>query len=399
MKKQFDRFVLTSLVSQDAMGQLYSGTEMLPGGTGRAVMVKVLSALAKGDPGGERRFHDEVRVLAALAGHPHVVTFYGIGVTEGTPWIATEHAPATLAQLLAPSPANPADVARMIEHVARGLSALHGLQPPMLHNRLSPGNIIIVWGDHYKITEFGLASPASSEPTLGMDSVRYAAPELLNKEFGHPGPATDLYALGHIAYEMALGVKIHRQQFPAVMEGQSDPRQVNPAKWQAWHHSLPTIVPPAHELVKGFPTTLGMLIAKLMAKPLGNRYGSTGAVLADLKGSASTSAPMPAAMMPMDIPASPAPAAPRFQPRPSMQPGASTGAPLPPPPLPAQASPMGGGGGAEMYYVRLRNRTTGPFDLAALQRMARQGQISRLHQVSADQRTWRSAATVEGLFG
>ena len=56
-------------------------------------------------------------------------------------------------------------------------------------------------------------------------------------------------------------------------------------------------------------------------------------------------------------------------------------------------------GGAEMYYVRLRNRTTGPFDLSALQRMARQGQLSRLHQVSTDQRTWRGAGTVEGVFG
>ena len=106
----------------------------------------------------------------------------------------------------------PREVGRVVEHVCHGLAALHGLQPPVLHNRLHPGNILACPANHYKVTEFGLAAPATAEPTLAMDSVRYASPELLNKEFGRVGPAADLYALGHVAYEMALGGKLHRQQ-------------------------------------------------------------------------------------------------------------------------------------------------------------------------------------------
>jgi len=41
--------------------------------------------------------------------------------------------------------------------------------------------------------------------------------------------------------------------------------------------------------------------------------------------------------------------------------------------------------------VRLRNRVTGPFDLASMQRQIRQGAVSRLHQVSTDQATWKPA--------
>src|SRR5437870_3322651 len=68
-------------------------------------------------------------------------------------------------------------------------------------------------------------------------TVRYASPEMLSSEFGRVGPASDLYALGHIAYEMALGAKLHRQQFPAVFEGNSG-KDPAPNKWMMWHASI-----------------------------------------------------------------------------------------------------------------------------------------------------------------
>ena len=37
--------------------------------------------------------------------------------------------------------------------------------------------------------------------------------------------------------------------------------------------------------------------------------------------------------------------------------------------------------------------------MTVLQQLARQGQISRLHQVSTDQQTWKPAASIDGLFG
>jgi hypothetical protein len=51
------------------------------------------------------------------------------------------------------------------------------------------------------------------------------------------------------------------------------------------------------------------------------------------------------------------------------------------------------------YWVRLRGRVTGPYDLPTLQRQVKQGTLSRLHQVSTDQVTWKSAAELEGLYG
>ncbi|QOV87998.1 protein kinase domain-containing protein [Humisphaera borealis] len=408
MKKQFDRFTLTDQLATGPGGTLYDGDEKLHGGVTRPVRVKVLPALSKADPSGESRFVEEVRILASLASHPHVVTFYGMGLTDGVPWIAMERPAATLEQLLGQAPAASADVLRMIEQVARGVAALHALQPLRLHNRLSPTSILVFdGGRHFKVSEFGLAAPPTAEPMLSAESVRYAGPELVTSESGKPGPSTDLYALGHIAYEMALGAKLHRQQFPAVAESGGDLRSVNPAKWQAWHHSMPTVPAPAHEVVRGFPERLGQIIARLIAKPINARYASTTDLLTDLASAGESSSVDTPPMAPGPLPPTvnapmSAPAAPRFGARP---PPAAPNRPLGSVSVGLGSAPQAPSGGMqvttgnERYFIRLRNQTSGPFDVATLQRMSRQGQFSRLHQVSIDQRTWKPAGSVEGLIG
>jgi serine/threonine protein kinase len=400
MKKQFDRFILTDLIAQGPGGALYHGQEQLPGGVTRPVRVKVLPAPSKADPNAQGRFIEEVRVLAALAAHPNVVTFYGMGISEGTPWVAMEHAVGTLAALIGQNPAAPADVARLIEHVARGLAAIHGLQPARLHNRLNAANVLAMDGKHFKITEFGLAAPVSAEPTLSADSARYAAPELLSAEFGPHGPPSDLYALGHLAYEFALGSKLHKAQFPAVADASADLAAASPARWQAWHHSLPTVLRPVADLIPGFPVSLSAVIARLTAKPLNERFASAGEVLATLGAGAGFEPPPPP-----PPPATPSAGggfqrtfgatASRFGSGATAAPATPSAAPARTAPPPAPKADAGPGG---RYYLKLRNQVTGPFDVATLQRMVRQGQVSRLHQVSTDQRTWMNAGSVEGLF-
>jgi hypothetical protein len=72
---------------------------------------------------------------------------------------------------------------------------------------------------------------------------------------------------------------------------------------------------------------------------------------------------------------------------------------------PATISPAGAPAAADAaatstrYWVRLRGKVTGPFDLPTLQRQVKQGQISRLHQLSADQVKWKQASEIEGLYG
>jgi hypothetical protein len=210
---------------------------------------------------------------------------------------------------------------------------------------------------------------------------------------------------------MALGSKLHRQQFPAVWADATKAADASPARWQAWHHSMPTVVAPAHEVVRGFPPALGEVIARLTAKPLASRYSSAEELLADLRSTNSLEGSVTTAREPMPQFAAPQPSPPprtfvrspassAAGSRPTASPATAGSAPRQaaadsaPPAATGYSSP-----GGERYFVRLRDRTTGPFDLAVLQRMARQGQLSRLHQLSTDQQSWKPATSVEGLFG
>ena len=393
--KKLDRFLLRDTISDGPAGTVYRAEEILPGDNRRTVALKVLPPAEPGQPTGEseteQRFFGEVRVLAQLAVHPHIVTIYAMGLTDGHPWLAMEYTPQTLAWKLGETPIDPRLILRMMDHVGRGLMAMHALKPPLIHQDLKPSNILLDALGNHKITDFSLSTVTAAHKTHALATVRYAAPEMLSAEFGKVGPATDLYALGHIAYEMALGSRSLRSQFPAVYEGNTT-KEPPPNKWMMWHASAGIRPAPVAEVVRGFPPMFSEIIARLMAKNSEERYNSAEDLLRDIgaaRQEAAQGAATRAAAPPMPAAPAPAPPTPRAIPAPI----ALAPVPTPKPPAPAQTST------GPQYWVRLRGKVTGPFDLAALQRQVKQGQLSRLHQISSDQATWKQASEMEGLYG
>jgi serine/threonine-protein kinase len=425
MVKKIDRFLLREVLSDGPAGTVYKAEEMLPGDNRRSVALKVLPQIettAGGDSPREQRFFGEVRVLAQLAVHPHIVTLYAMGLTEGFPWLAMEYAPVTLEQKILETPGDAGEVLKLLEQVGRGLAAMHSLKPALLHQDLKPANVLLDFLNNYKITDFSLATVTASNRTHGIATVRYAAPELLSGEFGRVGPGTDLYALGHIAYEFALGRRLHAQQFPAVFEGNVQ-KEPPPSKWMMWHASANIRAAPVDKVVSEFPPGLAAIVARLIAKIPAERYGSAAELLSDLS-VLRQEALVPAASVPGASPGvRPAQAAglagrgisAAASPVSRAASGGSggSGAPIELAPLgnaalaggaaPAAASSGSAAGvpaaGVARYWVRLRGRVSGPFDLPTLQRQVKQGVVSRLHQLSADQVTWKSAAEIEGLYG
>ena len=393
--KTLDRFVLKEILSDGSAGTVYKADETLPGEAFRAVALKVLPQIDPNDAATAARFYNEVRVLAQLAVHPNVVTIYSMGLTQNHPWLAMEFAPTTLASRIGETPGEIADVIKVLKQVAQGLEAMHNLKPPLIHQDLKPANILIDGLGNLKITDFSLATVVAANRTHNLATVRYAAPEILSGEFGRVGAATDLYALGHIAYELALGTRLHVRQFPAVFEGNTS-KEPAPNKWMMWHASSHTKPPTTIEVRKDFPAGLSNIIAKLMAKPLMERYASATDLLRDLDREAATPAASAVAAPAVPGRASAVPPPPPPPPPPSA-PSATDATSAPPPPPPAV--PSVSAGSTIKYWVRLRGRVTGPYDLATLQRQVKQGALSRLHQISTDQVVWKNAPELEGLYG
>ncbi|HEX4054692.1 MAG TPA: hypothetical protein VHX86_10545 [Tepidisphaeraceae bacterium] len=50
------------------------------------------------------------------------------------------------------------------------------------------------------------------------------------------------------------------------------------------------------------------------------------------------------------------------------------------------------------FFLRVRGKVSGPFDLPGLQKLVRRGMLSRIHEISSDQVTWNTAGEFEDLF-
>ncbi|KIO33046.1 hypothetical protein M407DRAFT_43630, partial [Tulasnella calospora MUT 4182] len=95
----------------------------------------------------------------------------------------------------------------LINDAAKGLSYLHGRDPPICHGDLKSLNILVNPKNRAVITDFGSARAVDSVTEEALKgpawTVRWAAPELLDGDF--PGLASDIWALGWVCWEAITG--------------------------------------------------------------------------------------------------------------------------------------------------------------------------------------------------
>jgi eukaryotic-like serine/threonine-protein kinase len=198
------RYRLEAKIAFGGMGEVWRGEDTV---LGRPVAVKLMRREFAGDPETLARFRAEARHSAALS-HPGIAHVYDYGENGpgGSPFIVMElvNGP-SLTQLLTRGPLAPAHVMDIVAQAATALAAAHSTG--LVHRDIKPGNILVAPGNVVKITDFGIAYAAGSAPLTRTGSVigtpAYLAPERIS---GSPGsPASDLYALGMVAYECLAG--------------------------------------------------------------------------------------------------------------------------------------------------------------------------------------------------
>lgn len=146
----------------------------------------------------------EFQALASLR-HPHIIAVRDYGFADVRPQVASH--PFFTMELLRQAH-NLVDAAEMlplpdrIHLLLQLLSALTYVhRRGIIHRDLKPGNVLVT-GQTVKVLDFGLAAMAGQEALLS-GTLPYIAPELM---FGQPPSiASDLYAVGVIAYEMLVG--------------------------------------------------------------------------------------------------------------------------------------------------------------------------------------------------
>ena len=205
-----DRYVIQRELGRGGFGAVYlAHDEELDS---RRVVVKVL--LDKGAEKDEwvlRKFQEEKQALARIE-HPGVVGILDAGaLPDGTPFLVMQFVDGVTLRsaMRAGQPLAFDRVASLLLQVGQALSAAH--DRGVLHRDLKPENIMIQdlgnGAEVVKIIDFGIASVRSPDATSAIEtsiagSGPYMAPEQLR---GKPGPASDIWALGVIAYEMLTG--------------------------------------------------------------------------------------------------------------------------------------------------------------------------------------------------
>ncbi len=198
-------YEILEVVGHGGMGVVYKARQL---GLNRLVALKMVLAGANASPDSLARFRAEAEAVAQLA-HPNIVQIFDIGEQQGCPFLAMEHiGGGSLAQQLDGTPVPARQAATLVMSLARAVHHAH--ERGIVHRDLKPANVLLQADGTPKIADFGLAKRTDSDyvhtqtgAILGSPS--YMAPEQASGATDKIGPATDVYALGVILYELLTG--------------------------------------------------------------------------------------------------------------------------------------------------------------------------------------------------
>ena len=202
------------VLGRGGMGVVYRARQKA---LNRTVALKMILDGAHAGARQANRFRSEAAVFARLQ-HPNIVQIHEIGEHDGRPYLALEYVQGgTLERTLAGTPLPVDRAARLVETLARAVQHAH--ERGVVHRDLKPSNVLLTAEREPKITDFGLAKllagdSRQTESGALVGTPSYMAPEQVEGAPSEIGPATDVYALGAILYEVLTGRPPFRAESP-----------------------------------------------------------------------------------------------------------------------------------------------------------------------------------------
>jgi eukaryotic-like serine/threonine-protein kinase len=249
-------YEIVSFLGKGGMGEVYRARDTR---LDRHIAIKILAEGLAHDSRSLVRFQIEAKSIAALS-HPNILSIFDAELEHAPLFLVTELLQGeTLRQQIARSPMPWRQAVKIGCAIAEGLAAAHDAN--IIHRDIKPENIFLTSLGPIKILDFGLArlkpllhdtnnssTSTATETNTFLGTVGYLAPEQARGET--VGPATDIFSLGCVLYEMVSGCRAFHGPTPvstlsAVLN--SDPR-------------------PLAESVPEIPSTLDRWITHCMKK-------------------------------------------------------------------------------------------------------------------------------------
>jgi len=264
---QLGRYLIQSELGRGAMGVVYKATDSV---LERTVAVKTVNITLEREYAEkyEQRFYQEAKAAGGL-NHPNIVTIHDVGKSGDVVFMAMEYIEGVELRTLI-GEGRPLRVAQSVSiaaQVAEGLAYAH--QRGVVHRDIKPANIMVVANGPVKITDFGIARMRGSgdltQTGTLLGSPKYMSPEqVIGKRADH---RSDVFSLGVILYEMLCGAApFNGENVTALM------------------YQIVNFVPPAPSTLNpAIPELLDYIAAKMLAKPLEQRYQDAAEVARDLR--------------------------------------------------------------------------------------------------------------------
>jgi hypothetical protein len=248
------RYELHAVIGEGTFGRVYRGLDRR---LARRVAVKVIKPWWAEDPDWVESFEREAQLLASIS-DPGIVQIFDVGsADEGLYYVAELVEGESLAQRLSAGPMAGAEALDIAEQLSRALARAHAQN--IVHRDVKPANVLLSPDGRIKVGDFGVARLAagSSEAAGGtiVGTPRYMAPE--QARGGSITPATDVYGVGVVLYEMLAG----RPPF----DGES-----------AVELALRHVNDPPPPLPAGVPRSIARVAERALAKVPAQRYADGG---------------------------------------------------------------------------------------------------------------------------
>jgi eukaryotic-like serine/threonine-protein kinase len=255
----------------------------------RSVAVKLVP-VAGIDRAGRERFVREARSSAGFT-HPNAVSVYDAGEGDGFLYLVMEliDGPSLATRLTERGRLSTEEALRIAEPVLAALGAAHAAG--IVHRDVKPGNILLSSSGAVKLADFGIAKRlddmASDLTGSGqfVGTPKYLAPEQVAG--ARPTPATDLYAVGVVLYEMLAG-------HPPFDAGDQIATAIA-------HRDAP--IPDLHRTRPDVPDHVVAAVRRAMAKDPAQRFASAARMAAALAAPGAPTVAMPAPVVAVAAPA------------------------------------------------------------------------------------------------
>ncbi len=228
-----NRYRLEERLGSGGMAMVYRARDLT---LERTVAIKLLRKNLSENSEFRSRFHQEAKAAANLS-HPNIVTVHDFGFYASQLFIVMEYVPGSDLKTLLQQK-RPFELAEAIDLIAQACAGLgYAHRAGLVHCDVKPQNMLVTPDRRLKVVDFGIARLLATISPDERSEVVWGSPQYFSPEQAAgsaPSPASDVYSLGVILYEMLAGrlpfvaatpqelARLHREALPP------SPRRFNP---------------------------------------------------------------------------------------------------------------------------------------------------------------------------